>query len=103
MVSVELEPDNALTLGELRNAIRERGFSPREAEVRATGRVEVTAGHPYLRLPGHPRPYRLVASDETGERLNAREGDAVVVIGSVPESEEGEDPATLRVIMVQDP
>lgn len=103
LVTVGLEPENTLTLAALRDAIRERGFSPREAEVRVAGQVEMAEGAPALHVPGSARLYRLVAAAEALERLRAAQGRTVVLAGNVPRSEDGEDPATIHVIAVEDP
>ena len=59
MTTVELRPDNSVTLAQLRNVIKNNGFVSKEADVMARGRLsdgqfEVAGTHerlPVLRAP----------------------------------------------------
>ena len=100
-VVVRLEPANELSVIDIREAIRNQGFSPREAEVRVSGRLEGSGDAPVLRVPGPTAPYPLVATGEVLELLRAAVGRSVVLRGTVPRDEDAEDPAAIHVTAVE--
>jgi copper chaperone CopZ len=91
-VVIRLEPGNRVTLEQVREAIRESGFTPRDAEVRARGTVVAENGQLGLALPGIGVAFRLGADprapDIVGELQQLRSRD-VTVEGRVPETARG--------------
>ncbi len=92
VVVIRLRPENRVTLEQVREAIRENGFTPKEAEVRARGTVVQDGGHLALALPGIGVAFHLAADSQApgviGELDRAR-GQDVSLEGRVPETARG--------------
>ena len=102
LATVWLRPDNAVTIGHLREAIRRNGFTPKSAEVRAVGRV-VEAGRGLALGFATSTPALLLADHASApallEELRRLLGAAVSVEGAIPETRRGR--TTLPRIEVQ--
>lgn len=100
VVVIRLRPENRVTLAGIRDAIRERGFTPKEAEVRARGTVVDDGGHLALAMPGSAAVIRLVADSQAPGVIGELEGllgQDVTVDGRVAETARGaREPAVLR-------
>lgn len=87
---VTFEPDNAVSIARVRDAIRSNGFTPKAAELSVEGRIVDEGGELILALPGVHRGFRLVAHPETPEAApRIRElglGKIIVIEGVVPET-----------------
>ena len=92
IVVIRLRPENRVTLEHVREAIRENGFTPKEAEVRARGTVVDDTGHLALFLPGIGAAFRLTADSQApgmiGDLQRLR-GQEVTLEGRVPERPRG--------------
>lgn len=92
VVVIRLKPENRVTLGRIRDAIRDNGFTPKEAEVRARGIVVEDSGHLALALPGIGAAFRLTADSQTPGMIGDLErvrGQGVTLEGRVPERSRG--------------
>ena len=98
-----LDPANDVTIADVRNAIRNQGFSPRDAEVRVAGRLEEKDGALVLRVAGSESPYPVAAEGEILGRLRSAIGEEVTLSADVPRTDEPEDHATIRVTAIEDP
>lgn len=98
-VVIELAEANDVTLERLRDAIRDQGFTPREADVRLGGTAESREGGWFFLVPESEVRYRILADPEIREILERREGQSVVVRGRVGE----ETPGRIEVTSVEDP
>ncbi len=100
VVVIRLKPENRVTLAGIRDAIRENGFTPKEAEVRARGTVLDDSGHLALAMPGIHVAFRLAADSLASgiiDELHRVRGQDVTIDGRVPETARGaREPAILR-------
>ena len=92
-VTVDFAPQHAVTVAELRRTIRAQGFSPREARVRVSGRLEERNGSLVLVFPGGS--FRLEAAPPRRTELRRRLGEEVILAGGIAPDEDGGTPATL--------
>ena len=85
VAEVKLKPGNTVTIEQIRNAIRARGFQPRGAEVRAVGSVADRNGIRVLAVSGLGVAYPLVedpkAKRALRDLLSLGEDREVVVTG----------------------
>lgn len=83
---IYLAEANAVTVEQVRNAIRKNGFSPRETRLRVRGTVARRDTTLLLRLP-HGASFKLLGPREAVERLGAMEGSWVTLVGELSASE----------------
>lgn len=100
--AVELVPGNALTLGALRDAVRDSGFSPREATVRASGTIEKEGDAWFLALPTGDRFLLEQTDDEASVFSRLREGRATVTGRVTRDKEPFRDAYVLALVAVDD-
>lgn len=100
---VALAESNAVTVEQVRSAIRKNGFSPRETRVQVRGTVARQDTALIIRLP-HGTSFSLLGPGEEVERLAAMEGSRVTLVGDLPASESATAalPA-LRVLRIEAP
>lgn len=97
---VTLAPGNKVTVERLRSAVRDNGFTPKDARVKLRGRLVERAGRPALEVTGSGVVYALAAAEgrSLAELVKDGLGKEVLVEGRVPESTDHVDePATLEV------
>lgn len=95
VATITLAAANQVTVAQVREVVRDNGFSPKATEVRLLGRIADSAEGVTLTLPHSVQAYLLRDHDESAgaiERLRAAGLDREVVVeGVVPESEPGVD------------
>jgi hypothetical protein len=102
LASIRFREGRQASLARIREAIHSAGFTPREAELWATGTVSRDGDRTLLRVPGQEAPFVLVDHADSPNvtdrlRTEARD-DPVTVQGSVPESpRRPPEPPTLEV------
>lgn len=87
LAEIRLAPGSRVTLAQIREVIRSKGFTPKDAQVVIAGNVVEYEGVPALALDGAAPAYRLVDHAEspgTVKRLPA--GRRVEIRGRVPQS-----------------
>lgn len=84
-VVVKLERENHVRLDRLRQVIRDQGFTPRGAEIRARGVIERRDGRLFFRTPEGEVVLEVVGAPTALEAAGARVGEPVVVRGHVDE------------------
>ena len=92
LVFIRLRANNRVTLEQVREVIRQGGFTPKDAQVRVRGTVVPDSGHLTLALPGIGVAFRLVADAQPPGvigALDAARGHVVIVEGRVPETARG--------------
>lgn len=92
VVVIRLKPENRVTLQQIRTAIREKGFTPKEADVRARGSIVEDSGRLSLAFPGMGAAFRLRGDSQApgiGGELDHVRGQEVTVEGRVPEMARG--------------
>ena len=95
-VVVALEGENHVRLDRLRQVIRDQGFTPREAEIRARGVVERRDGRLFFRTPEGEVVLEVIGDPVALEAAEGRVGQPVVVRGHVDEGAFGR----IRVVEV---
>lgn len=91
---VELKAENEVSVQQIREVVRNGGFTPKEASVELAGKISHAGGTPHVLTEDGTR-YTLAADDkaddkakETWEKVRqATDGAEVVVKGVVPEKE----------------
>lgn len=78
-VVVVLDEANQLRLDRLREVIRDQGFTPREADIRARGVVERREGRFVFRLPGDGVAFEVEGEPDVLESLEGRLAERLVV------------------------
>jgi copper chaperone CopZ len=105
---LELKPENAVTLSNLRQIIRNNGFVTKEARVTARGSVNAVSGQLILEVTGSrerlilsPAPGSSTSFDDLRVRLNASAPIDVVLSGAADLT----DPKALKmtVFSIQSP
>ena len=95
---IRLAATNDVTVSQVRRIIRDKGFTPRDAQLRVRGRVEARDDEFVLLLPGPNRRYALRAGGALQSQLREAAGLDVVIEGRIPEDGAVDvSPATLEV------
>lgn len=102
LATITFRPENRVTVEQVRRAIRSNGFTPKAAEVRASGRIVEQDGRLVLAASGQTAVYTLVddreAQPTVADIRSTAMGRDVTVEGRVPETTgRGESPLTLEV------
>jgi len=79
---IVLEPENTVTLADLRTVVRKRGFTPKEARVTASGTFTRSAGGAVFQVLGTDEAF--IADGATVGPLDRYAGRVVTVEGLVP-------------------
>lgn len=84
---IRLARENRVSVEQLRDAIRDNGFTPKGAEVRVAGKVVERDGRPALAIPGQEIPFLLAdhpdGEGKTEELLRVAGDGTVLVEGRV--------------------
>ena len=96
-VRIELAHQNVVTVSQLRRAIRDQGFSPKEATLTVSANIVIRDGAIIAEVPGSEASYTLTAEDEVRARLMNAAGTTVTVRGQVGQDDHDETPSLLRV------
>jgi len=95
---IRLAAGNEVTVAQVRRMIRDKGFTPKDAQLRLRGRVEAREGGFVLLMPGPDRSYRLSADPTLLSRLREAAGLDVVIEGRMPQDGAGDvSPSMLEV------
>lgn len=97
--TLELAPDNSITLEQLREAVKESGFSAEDATVQLAGTVSREEDKWVLSLPtGEQYLLEHIEATVSEEELSQQSGQEVILTGHVPEGEKpSEEGWTLHV------
>ena len=102
LATVTLKPGNTTTLKQLQDAIGKNGFTMKQSEITAFGKVINTAGRPEFQISGSNEVLRLIPDRQNSSDVQALSGKAVKVDGIVPEANKGKAPDTLRFRSLQE-
>jgi copper chaperone CopZ len=97
---VKLRDGNKVTIEQVRDVIRKSGYTPKQAQVTAAGRVVQQGGVLGLLVTGPDVVYRL---DGDTSKIRGMVGQSVVVSGEVPETAGKNAPRVLVVRGVSKP
>ncbi len=99
-VSVWLAPGNTVTIAELRRTIRKQGFTPKEAKLTLSARIEIQRGALVAIVPGSEVAYAITADGDMQSRLSGSAGDTVTLEGEVATDENDLTPERIAVTAV---
>ena len=96
-VRVRFAPGNTVTIAQLRRTIRHQGFTPREAKLTLSARIELHGGALVAIVPGSGVAYAVTAEDQVRGRLSSSVGGIVVLQGEVAIDENDVTPERIAV------
>jgi hypothetical protein len=105
--AIALRPGNRITLSQLRQIIRNNGFTAKEATVTVVGTLTERGGTPALSVTGTdivcllaPRAPNDSAYADAAQRVKAHQGDTVEAVGTVaaPASESQPEVLVLQAL-----
>ncbi|MGI9037702.1 MAG: heavy-metal-associated domain-containing protein [Gemmatimonadota bacterium] len=102
LVAIQLSPVNEVSIADVREAIRNQGFSPRAAAVRVAGLVEQAPYGVVLRVH-EAEAYPVTASAEMQDRLRKLIGEEVLLLGDIPRTDDAGDRVILHVTGLAEP
>lgn len=91
---IKLKDGNKVDVEEIRNIIRKNGFTPKESDVKAAGKIVERNGKPALEVTGPDEVYLLEGNVAP---LKDKTGKHVVLTGQVPETQDKNEAAKLVV------
>lgn len=100
LVRLTLRSDNKLTIARLRRTIRDQGFSPKEATVIVSARIERRDGGLLAVVGSTGSTYRLTVDHELGDELAHAVGRTVILEGTVPQDADDDTPDHLQVTRI---
>jgi copper chaperone CopZ len=84
LATVELKPSNTVLLQKLKDVVKKNGFTPKDAVVKAVGRLTTSAEHkPLFTVAGTGEVFQV----ESAIELKRLMGKSLLVEGSIPESQ----------------
>lgn len=99
-VRVRFAPQTGVTIAELRRTIRNQGFSPQEATLTVSARMERRNGAMVAVVPGSGASYIVAAEADVQTRLSAAAGSEVVLEGRIEMDDDDVTPNRIQVMRV---
>lgn len=99
-VRVRFAPETGVTIAELRRTIRNQGFSPQEATLTVSARMERRNGAMVAVVPGSGASYIVAAEADVQTRLSAAAGSEVVLEGRIEMDDDDVTPNRIQVMRV---
>ena len=93
LVAIQLAPGNGAGMQQFNQAVEKNGFTHKDAQIVAKGKVTGTASAPVLEVTGTPDRYALLGS---GAGIASLIGKTVLVSGTLPQAPKGKVPDTLK-------
>jgi copper chaperone CopZ len=101
---IKLRPGNRVTLSRLRTAIKDSGFTAKEATVTVVGTIVERGGKPALDATGLgtvllivPDPAQPAAYDQASTRLASKQAGAVEIVGVINPPASAGDPEQIMI------
>ena len=95
LVSVKLNPGSSASMHQFNEAVERNGFTHKDANVLARGKLTGTAAAPLFEVAGSVDHFALIPK-ENARDLRALLGKTVVISGTLPLAAKGKVPDTLR-------
>jgi len=95
LVTIKLSPGNSATMRQFNEAVERNGFTHKDANIIAKGKLNGTATAPFLEVAGTQDRYAL-SPVAGGADIAALLGKTVTVAGVLPQSPKGKVSDTLR-------
>lgn len=102
LATVTLKPGNTTTLKQLQDAIAKNGFTMKQSDMVATGKVTSTAGKTQFQITGSNDVLLLIPNKPQSQDVSALAGKSVKAEGVIPESGKGKTSDTLRFRSLQE-
>lgn len=99
---VTLRPGNTTTLKQLQSAIAKNGFTMKQSEMVAVGKVTDSGGKPEFQITGSNDILQLVPDGQKSGDATTLTGKSVKAEGILPEAGKGKIPDTLRFKSLQE-
>lgn len=93
---------NRVSATQVRQTIREKGFTPRDAHVRALGTIELRGDTLVLVIPGAGPAFTLRASAAMQAQLHEAIGRVIQLEGRIPEDDNGVPARVIEVSSIYD-
>ena len=93
---------NRVSVAQVRQTIREKGFTPRDAHVRALGSIELRGDTLVLVIPGAGAAFTLRASAAMQGQLQEAIGRVMQLEGRIPEDDNGVHARVIEVSSIHD-
>ena len=95
LVSVKLAPGSSASMRQFNEAVEKNGFTHKDANIVARGKVTGTAAAPFFEVAGTQDRFALKPAATPGD-LSALLGKTVTIAGTLPQAAKGKVPDTLR-------
>jgi copper chaperone CopZ len=95
LVIIKLDPGNRAAMRQFNEAVEKNGFTHKDADIIARGKLTGTAGAPMLQVEGTGDQFALTPAT-AGIDLSILIGKAVTVTGVLPQAPKGRVSSTLR-------
>ncbi len=95
LVTIKLNPANNASMRQFNEAVEKNGFTHKDAEIVAKGKLTGTATAPFLEVAGTQDRFAL-APAAAGTNVSALLGKMVTVAGVLPQAPKGKVSDTLR-------
>jgi beta-lactam-binding protein with PASTA domain len=102
LATVTLKPGNTTTLKQLQDAIAKNGFTMKQSDITAIGKVINTRGKPEFQITGSNDVLQLIPDGQHSGDASAVAGESVIAAGIVPEASKGKSPDALRFRSLQE-
>lgn len=95
LVAIKLAPGNSATMHQFNEAVEKNGFTHKDAQIVARGKLSGTVSAPLFEVFGTQDRYTL-SPVSPGTDITALLGKTVTVTGTLPQAPKGKVPDTLR-------
>jgi cation transport ATPase len=95
LVTIKLNPGNSAAMRQFNEAVEKNGFTHKDADIIAKGKLTGTASAPFLEVAGTQDRYALSPTAE-GTDIASLLGKTVIVAGVLPQTPKGKVSDTLR-------
>ncbi len=95
LVTIKLTPGSNASMHQFNEAVEKNGFTHKDANIIARGRVTGTAAAPFFEVAGTQDRFALKAAGTPGD-LAMMLGKTVTISGTLPQASKGKVPDTLR-------
>lgn len=95
LVTIKLTPGSTASMHQFNEAVEKNGFTHKDANIIARGRVTGTAAAPFFEVAGTQDRFALKAAGASGG-LAMMLGKTVTIAGTLPQASKGKVPDTLR-------
>ena len=96
--TIQLKPVNAVRLEQVRKAVKEQGFTPRDAKVVAVGDLTLSGGKLQFRVSGSNEVFEVMPTPHLA--LEKQIGNNLTVTGLISAPADRKGPGTIQITQV---